>query len=90
MKILNVQKAFDGKLIKYSHFSSSVNCEMKFNVFLPRGAGEKSLPALLFLSGLTCNEDNFIIKAGALKEASKREIILISPDTSPSIFKAYS
>lgn len=84
LKLLSTQKAFDGFLIKYSHFSGETSCTMKFNVFLPKKASEEKRPALLFLSGLTCTEDNFVIKSGALKEAAKREIILISPDTSPS------
>ncbi|KAJ3000204.1 hypothetical protein HDV02_000117 [Globomyces sp. JEL0801] len=38
---------------------------------------------LFFLSGLTCNEDNFIQKSCALKYAQEFGLILICPDTSP-------
>ncbi|KAJ1557750.1 hypothetical protein HK096_005572 [Nowakowskiella sp. JEL0078] len=56
---------------------------MKFSVFLPPAASTKKVPVLFFLSGLTCNEDNFITKAGALKKASECNIAIICPDTSP-------
>ncbi len=39
--------------------------------------------ALLFLSGLTCTEDNFITKAGAIECAAALGVMLICPDTSP-------
>jgi hypothetical protein len=38
---------------------------------------------LLFLSGLTCTEDNFMHKAGALRGASRLGLALVTPDTSP-------
>lgn len=39
--------------------------------------------ALLWLSGLTCTEDNFIAKAGAQRVASELGLAIIAPDTSP-------
>jgi len=56
---------------------------MAFSVFLPSKAQQQKVPAVYFLSGLTCNEDNFIQKAGALKYAAAKNIALICPDTSP-------
>jgi S-formylglutathione hydrolase len=56
---------------------------MKFNVFLPQESKNNKVPAIFFLSGLTCTEDNFIQKSGAMAEASKQGIALIAPDTSP-------
>jgi S-formylglutathione hydrolase len=38
---------------------------------------------LLYLSGLTCTNENFIAKAGAQRVAAKLGIALVSPDTSP-------
>jgi len=35
------------------------------------------------LSGLTCNEQNFITKAGAQKYAAEHKVIIVAPDTSP-------
>jgi S-formylglutathione hydrolase len=47
---------------------------MKFRVYLPDSTSK--LPVLYFLSGLTCNEDNFITKSGAIQYASKYSIAL--------------
>ena len=39
---------------------------------------------LYWLSGLTCNDENFIAKSGAQRVASAEGVALIAPDTSPS------
>lgn len=78
-------KTFGGYLIKYQHTSDQLQCDMKFNVFLPKVAVEegKDVPGIYFLSGLTCTEDNFMQKSGAIAEAAKHQVALIAPDTSP-------
>src|SRR5437763_1630888 len=38
---------------------------MRFGVFLPPQAASGRVPVLYWLSGLTCTEENFIVKAGA-------------------------
>jgi S-formylglutathione hydrolase len=38
---------------------------------------------LYFLSGLTCTEENFMVKAGAQRYAAEQGLILVAPDTSP-------
>ena len=55
----------------------------KYSVFLPESANTKNVPMLYWLSGLTCNEDNFMQKAGAQKYANVNQIAIICPDTSP-------
>ena len=37
----------------------------------------------MFLSGLTCTDQNFIQKSGAQRAAAQLGIALVSPDTSP-------
>ncbi|KAI9305856.1 S-formylglutathione hydrol [Cunninghamella echinulata] len=83
LKELSRNKVFDGDLVKYEHVSNELECTMKFNIFLPKEAQHHSVPAIYFLSGLTCTEDNFIQKSGAIAEAAKHGIALIAPDTSP-------
>lgn len=82
-KELARNKAFDGQVVKYEHASTELSCSMKFNVFLPKESQQGAVPAIYFLSGLTCTEDNFIQKSGALAEAAKHGVALIAPDTSP-------
>ncbi|KAI9199791.1 Alpha/Beta hydrolase protein [Polychytrium aggregatum] len=79
---LSVSKCYGGSLYKFAHQSTSLGCEMKFSAFVPAGQAA-AYPALFFLSGLTCNEDNFITKAGAIRKASELGLILVCPDTSP-------
>jgi S-formylglutathione hydrolase len=70
--------------VKYfQHQSKACDSEMTFSIYLPKQAIEKKLPAILWLSGLTCNHENFISKAGAQQYADEHGIILIMPDTSP-------
>ena len=59
---------------------------MKFAAYLPMAAGNKKLPIIIWLSGLTCNEQNFITKSGFQKYAAEYEVIVLAPDTSPSKF----
>ena len=54
---------------------------MKFSVFLPPGDGP--FPVLIWLSGLTCTEDNFTTKAGAYAAAAAAGLAIVAPDTSP-------
>lgn len=56
---------------------------MRFAIYLPPQAQAGKLPVLYWLSGLTCNEQNFITKAGAQRYAAEHGVILVAPDTSP-------
>ena len=76
-------RCFNGTVAYYTHFSSACNCEMNFAVYLPPQAKFKSVPILYYLSGLTCTEENFIVKAGAQRYAAEYGIMLVAPDTSP-------
>jgi S-formylglutathione hydrolase len=74
---------FGGTVGFYSHFSSACNCEMKFAVYQPPQAKLAPVPILYFLSGLTCTEENFMVKAGAQRLAAEYGLMLVVPDTSP-------
>jgi len=78
-------KCFDGFIERYSHESTTLNCKMHFTVFIPPLSSSKNniFPVLYWLSGLTCTDENFIIKSGAQRDASKCGVFLVCPDTSP-------
>lgn len=76
-------KTFGGVQKQYRHWSQSCQCEMRFSVYLPPQSNEGRVPALYWLSGLTCTDENFVIKAGAQRYAAELGMILIVPDTSP-------
>ena len=67
----------------YRHRSRAVDGEMRFAIYLPPQAQDQSVPALYWLSGLTCNEQNFITKAGAQRYAAEHGVALVVCDTSP-------
>lgn len=77
------QLCFGGKQIRFSHNSAVLNCQMQFSVFLPPQAEAGKVPALYWLSGLTCTDENFSSKAGAQRVAAELGLALIMPDTSP-------
>jgi S-formylglutathione hydrolase len=76
-------RCFEGRQIVYKHASEACACTMRFAVFLPPQAERAAVPALYWLSGLTCTEDNFSVKAGAQRYAAELGLALIIPDTSP-------
>jgi len=84
LKNLSRNKCFDGWHKQYSHHSQSLNCTMRFAVYLPPQAvnGQK-VPVLYWLSGLTCSDENFMQKAGAQRIAAELGIAIVAPDTSP-------
>lgn len=83
MKQIEKIKEFGGWLNRYEHESSSCHCTMTFSVYLPPQAETAKVPAVYWLSGLTCNDDNVRTKAGAQRYAAELGIALIMPDTSP-------
>lgn len=80
---LSSQTCFGGLQQRFSHQSTALHCEMQFSVFLPPQATHSKVPALFWLSGLTCTDENFSTKAGAQRYAAELGIALIIPDTSP-------
>ncbi len=74
--------AIHGGTLRYlRHDSAATGTPMTLSVFVP--AGEGPFPVLIWLSGLTCTEDNFTTKAGAYAAAAEHGVIIVAPDTSP-------
>ncbi|QDF75724.1 MULTISPECIES: S-formylglutathione hydrolase [Shewanella] len=85
MTIENISsnKSFGGWHKQYQHQSSTLNCPMRFAIYLPPQASEQKVPVLYWLSGLTCTDENFMQKAGALRIAAELGMAIVAPDTSP-------
>ncbi|MBD2365157.1 S-formylglutathione hydrolase [Anabaena minutissima FACHB-250] len=83
LHLISEYKNFEGKLGFYSHHSSACNSEMRFAVYQPPQVNQKLVPVLYFLSGLTCTEENFMLKSGAQRYAAEYGLMLVTPDTSP-------
>jgi S-formylglutathione hydrolase len=83
METVSSTATFGGEIRRLKHRSEACSCDMVFGVFLPPQARNGPVPALLWLSGLTCTDENFTIKSGAQRIAAELGIALVCPDTSP-------
>jgi S-formylglutathione hydrolase len=83
MELLEEHRCFEGRQQRWRHDSTVLNCAMTFSIFLPPVTGQHKPPVLYWLSGLTCNDENFTTKAGAQRLAATLGIALVMPDTSP-------
>jgi S-formylglutathione hydrolase len=80
---IGANQSFGGQQLRYKHQSAVLNCEMSFSIYLPPQAVKGPVPVLYWLSGLTCNDENFVQKAGAQQHAAEHGIAIVCPDTSP-------
>lgn len=78
---LQEHRVAGGTLRFCRHESAATHTPMKFSVFLPDASSPR--PVLLWLSGLTCTEENFATKAGAYQTAARLGLAVLAPDTSP-------
>ena len=81
MQIRAQHRLHGGTLTYAEHQSASTATAMRYSVFVPAGAGPFAY--LIWLSGLTCTEDNFTTKAGAYGAAAQAGVAIVAPDTSP-------
>ena len=83
LDVVSRSRCFDGTQFIYQHQSSETGTMMRFAAFVPPQAQQSPFPVLWYLSGLTCTEENFTVKAGAQRVAAELGFLLIAPDTSP-------
>lgn len=83
VETLGEYKTFGGTTGFYRHRSKTTGTDMRFAVFVPPQAERGAVPVLWWLSGLTCTEENFTVKAGAQRAAAEHGLMLVMPDTSP-------
>lgn len=76
-------KEFGGWLHRYEHSSEACRCTMTFSIYLPPQTANGPVPAVYWLSGLTCTDDNARVKAGMQRYAAELGLALVFPDTSP-------
>ena len=86
MELISSHRCFNGEQRRYRIESEQLKGSSTVGVFLPPSAlatPAKPVPALIWLSGLTCSDENFVQKAGAQRRAAELGLALITPDTSP-------
>ncbi|MCG8708956.1 S-formylglutathione hydrolase [Brenneria sp. 4F2] len=83
LELLEEHGLFGGWQRRYRHVSAALNCSMTFSIYIPPTSNDTSPPVIYWLSGLTCNDENFTVKSGAQRVAAELGIVLVMPDTSP-------
>ena len=83
IETISKNKAFGGTQFIYAHESIETKTKMRFAAYVPQHEAGAKLPVVIYLSGLTCTEENVTVKAGAQRIASELGLIFIAPDTSP-------
>ncbi|WP_114389149.1 S-formylglutathione hydrolase [Notoacmeibacter marinus] len=83
MQIVSQNRSHGGTQYVCRHNSSETKTEMTFAVFVPDHAEGALLPAVWYLSGLTCTHANVMEKGEYRKACAELGLIFIAPDTSP-------
>ena len=83
MEKVSSNRSFKGVHEVWSHDSNATSCKMTFSIYLPDNPNGDKQKTLIWLSGLTCTEENFRVKSGVQRFASEHNMIVVSPDTSP-------
>lgn len=83
MEIVSEHRSFNGRQLRIAHYSRVLHCNMHFSLYLPPQEQNQAVPLLTWLSGLTCSDENFVLKAGAQRYAAQAGLALLTPDTSP-------
>ncbi|XP_001198332.3 S-formylglutathione hydrolase [Strongylocentrotus purpuratus] len=80
---VSCNKSFGGLQKVFSHDSSECKCKMTFSVYLPSQSESGPCPTLIYLSGLTCTDQNVTNKGGFQRVAAQYGMVVVCPDTSP-------
>lgn len=83
LSIRSEHACFGGTQGFYYHRSDACNGVMNLAVYTPPQAREGKVPVVIYLSGLTCTEENVTIKAGAQRICAELGLLFVAPDTSP-------
>jgi len=91
MEVIECKLVFGGMLHRCTHESTVCKTKMHFSVYLPGPSVEMDMdleprgiiPALYYLSGLTCTDENVRTKGSMFQACCDHKVALIMPDTSP-------
>ncbi|WP_191964922.1 S-formylglutathione hydrolase [Synechococcus sp. RSCCF101] len=84
MQLLEENRCFGGLHRRYRIESRELSGSTVVAVFLPPSALDgQRVPALYWLSGLTCTDQNVMQKSGVQRLAARLGLAVVAPDTSP-------
>lgn len=80
MEIKSTTKVCGGFLIRFSHKSIATNSVMTCAVFLPNGISRNvasdQIPSIMYLSGLTCTDENVCQKGYPFRKLSELNVFV--------------
>ncbi len=83
MDVLKEYRSCGGRQLVLRHDSASTGTPMELSLYLPPAAASGPVPAVVYLSGLTCTWENVTTKGAFAERAAKLGLAIICPDTSP-------
>lgn len=86
LTLLSKIRSFNGWMCRYKHYSNVNNCDMTFSIYVPDTPSSQrgyKFPGIYYLSGLSCTDENAVMKSGFQQYASQYGLIMVFPDTSP-------
>jgi S-formylglutathione hydrolase len=83
IETVSTNRSFDGIQGVYKHASRETGTGMTFSVYVPPHKEGARLPAVWYLSGLTCTHANVTEKGEFRRACAELGLIFVAPDTSP-------
>ncbi|HMT40418.1 MAG TPA: S-formylglutathione hydrolase [Sphingorhabdus sp.] len=83
IETLSTNRSFGGTQGVYAHASAETGTRMTFSVYVPDHDPGLKLPAIWYLSGLTCTHANVTEKGEYRRACAELGLIFVAPDTSP-------
>ena len=83
MEVVSTARAFGGVQGVYRQASAATGTDMTFSVFVPPHEEGMRLPAVWYLSGLTCTHANVTDKGEYRRACAELGLVFVAPDTSP-------
>jgi S-formylglutathione hydrolase len=84
MEIVSENKSHGGRQLVCTHASVATATDMTFSIFLPPQSEDGTrVPAVWYLSGLTCTHANVTEKGEYRAACAEHGLIFVAPDTSP-------
>jgi S-formylglutathione hydrolase len=83
LQTLSLNRSHGGTEGVYRHKSLMTQTDMTFSVFVPAHREGMRLPAVWYLSGLTCTHANVTEKGEFRNACAEHGLIFVAPDTSP-------
>jgi S-formylglutathione hydrolase len=83
LQTLSLNRSYGSTQGVYRHKSLTTQTDMTFLVFMPAHREGAKLPAVWYLSGLTCTHANVTEKGEFRSACAEHGLIFVAPDTSP-------